>query len=464
MAGKEDETFEVKEAAEGGSLTNQYPHRYNSPDSYFLNETYCLCMVGLPATGKTFVAQRLARWLSFFHDVNVRVFNLGNQRRKMVGAKVSHDFFNLANAQNREMYLNIRTETLKEIKTYLSAADKSRPRIAIYDACSHTKETRKWILDTLDSGPRVIFIECIVNDKTVLKGHLGEVHSKMPDYKGVDSKQLEQDYKKRIAHFRKRYEPMDNPNLSWIKLVDNAEQLCLNRIRGFFPGQIFNFLVNLHTIPRPIYLSRHGQSEYNSLGKIGGDSGLTHEGVCYARKLAEFMKTNVLVQNKTNTDVEEEGGSGMQNAMRARLYTSTLQRTRQTVQFIDHRVQSDGWVTLRHRQWRALDEIFAGVFDGMTYEEIKNKAPEAAASRKKNKLTYRYPRGESYLDLIKRVEQVMLHMQRHKDPVVIVAHQAVLRVVYTYFMGLDREKATNVPIPLNTVIKLTPYAYHTKEV
>mmetsp|Transcript_16798 Transcript_16798/g.31839 ORF Transcript_16798/g.31839 Transcript_16798/m.31839 type:complete len:149 (+) Transcript_16798:1083-1529(+) len=94
---------------------------------------------------------------------------------------------------------------------------------------------------------------------------------------------------------------------------------------------------------------------------------------------------------------------------------------------------------MRKRQWRALDELFAGVFDGMTYKEISEKCPEAYAMRKKNKLSYRYPRGESYLDVIKRVEQVMLHMQRHKDPVVIVAHQAILRVIYTYFMGKPRE-------------------------
>mmetsp|Transcript_16799 Transcript_16799/g.31844 ORF Transcript_16799/g.31844 Transcript_16799/m.31844 type:complete len:138 (+) Transcript_16799:1083-1496(+) len=118
---------------------------------------------------------------------------------------------------------------------------------------------------------------------------------------------------------------------------------------------------------------------------------------------------------------------------------------------------------MRKRQWRALDELFAGVFDGMTYKEISEKCPEAYAMRKKNKLSYRYPRGESYLDVIKRVEQVMLHMQRHKDPVVIVAHQAILRVIYTYFMGKPREDATKTAIPLNTVIKLTPYAYNTKE-
>ena len=33
----------------------------------------------------------------------------------------------------------------------------------------------------------------------------------------------------------------------------------------------------------------------------------------------------------------------------------------------------------------------------MTYEEIEEKAPEEFAARKINKLTYRYPRGESYV-------------------------------------------------------------------
>jgi len=37
-----------------------------------------------------------------------------------------------------------------------------------------------------------------------------------------------------------------------------------------------------------------------------------------------------------------------------------------------------------------LDEIYAGVFDGMTYEEIKRQAPDEFAERAHNKLGYRY--------------------------------------------------------------------------
>ena len=40
-------------------------------------------------------------------------------------------------------------------------------------------------------------------------------------------------------------------------------------------GRIVQFLSNLHATHQTIYLSRHGQSEYNFQGKIGGDSGLS---------------------------------------------------------------------------------------------------------------------------------------------------------------------------------------------
>lgn len=39
-----------------------------------------------------------------------------------------------------------------------------------------------------------------------------------------------------------------------------------------------------------------------------------------------------------------------------------------------------------------------------------------------NKLTYRYPRGESYLDLISRIEPILYEIERSKEPVVVIAH------------------------------------------
>ena len=39
--------------------------------------------------------------------------------------------------------------------------------------------------------------------------------------------------------------------------------------------------------------------------------------------------------------------------------------------------------------------------DGMTYEEIAENFPTEFAERDQDKLRYRYPKGESYLDVCK---------------------------------------------------------------
>jgi len=43
---------------------------------------------------------------------------------------------------------------------------------------------------------------------------------------------------------------------------------------------------------------------------------------------------------------------------------------------------------------RNLDELYAGVCDGMTYSEIEQIFPEEFERRQQDKLAYRYPRGE----------------------------------------------------------------------
>ena len=59
-------------------------------------------------------------------------------------------------------------------------------------------------------------------------------------------------------------------------------------------GTVLQFMLSLHNTSRPIYLSRHGQSQYNVLGKVGGDSDLSPAGEEYALKLAEFAETDIL--------------------------------------------------------------------------------------------------------------------------------------------------------------------------
>lgn len=182
---------------------------------------------------------------------------------------------------------------------------------------------------------------------------------------------------------------------------------------------------------RRIWLTRHGESLFNSQGsKIGGDSGLSERGERYARCLPEALISRL--PQDLNVSVA--------------VWTSTLKRTIQTARNLP-------FPKLR---WKALDEINAGSCDGMTYAEIAKRMPAEFEARKKDKLRYRYPAGESYLDVIQRVEPVVIEMEREKECLVVVAHQAVLRAVYGYLMGVPPEDIPGLHMPLHTLIELTP--------
>ena len=135
----------------------------------------------------------------------------------------------------------------------------------------------------------------------------------------------------------------------------------MNNIRGFLPSRISQFLMNLHVDRRSFYFSRHGQSEYNRLGKIGGDSDLTEHGEAYATKLGEWVGANVMC-----------GADG--KPVPSRLWTSSLLRTRRTARHIPHPTvpytTSEGvameWVQMRPKAFRNLDELYAGSCDGMS--------------------------------------------------------------------------------------------------
>ena len=73
-------------------------------------------------------------------------------------------------------------------------------------------------------------------------------------------------------------------------------------------------------------------------------------------------------------------------------------------------------------------------------------------------LHYRYPGvgGESYLDVIERVRPIIIELERQRHSIVIVAHLAVLRCIYAYFMGEELNNIPHIDIPMNTIYELTP--------
>ena len=416
-----------------------------------------LVMVGLPARGKTYIARRVARYLHFFHGAPTKVFNVGNYRREISGAKVGSSFFSNKNAKSLAERQKAAEYAMRDLKQWLQEKN-DKGRVGIFDATNTTKERREWIIQELagimESKSHIIFVESICNNEDIINENIRAVKLNMPDYKGENPEKAVEDFKKRIENYESIYQPISDEELSWVRLVDAGRQVTMNNIKGFLAGRVVQFLINLHFHPRPIYLSRHGQSEYNKLQKVGGDSGLSPAGEEYALALAKYVDEHILVDKIDGIDG---------NPMHARLFTSSLRRTKLTARHIKHDTLDDGWIVMRPKVLRNLDEIYAGVFDGYTYKEIQTVAPEEFEARSRNKLTYRYPRGESYLDVIDRLAPVIQEIERTKDPILIVGHQGILRIIYSYFMDYPREKAPFEKIPLNTIIKLIPDTYDCKE-
>lgn len=432
-----------------------------------IGEKHVLVMVGLPARGKTHMAKRLSQYLRFFHGARTQVFNVGSYRRRMMTKKADAQFFDQHDAQSEALRKSFARAALKDMIDFLFQEDNvsyleqrgfDSGRVAIYDATNTTMQRREWLREQLDALPlKLLFIESVCTDEEIIERNIWQAKVNNADYQtDVDKKRAYDDFRARIQKYEEVYQPMEEEHLSFIKLINSGRRVEINNIHGYLLGRIVQFLSNVHATHQTIYLSRHGQSEYNFLGKIGGDSGLSLMGEKYAKRLGEYC----------DNDLSKDQETGEPRP--CRLWTSSLQRTILTARHIKHpkiKLDLNGreWTQFSPRVLRNMDEIYAGVCDGMTYEEIEANYPEEFALRRENKLGYRYPRGESYLDVISRLDPLIQELESYQEPVLIVGHQGVLRLIYAYFTGMDRTDACTASIPLNTVIKLTPLTHTCEE-
>ncbi|KAI3635498.1 hypothetical protein MIR68_006136 [Amoeboaphelidium protococcarum] len=468
-----------------------------------LPPTHIACvMVGLPARGKTSIGRKLSRYL-YWLGVSTKVFNVGQYRRKVAGAQQPHHFFDTHNeeanilrqkAADQALYdmiswfKKIPSDDLEEDSTHCQASnisddiaafisqingnvsfdpakkdqdgvtyvhyptlessashnEGSHPKdvkVAIYDATNSTIERRKWLAEQCQrENIQVMFIESICTDNELIMSNIKEVKLTSPDYLNSDPEKAAEDFIERIKHYEEVYETVNKDDKeshqAYLKLINVGTQVIINRIHGYLQSRIVYYLMNLHIHPRSIFLCRHGESMYNVIGRIGGDSDLSPRGREFAKSLPQLIEENVPADVRSKLTV----------------WTSTAKRTIQTAEYLPY----------PKLQWKALEEIDAGVCDGLTYEEIEERYPEDFAERDNDKYHYRYRGGESYRDLVLRLEPIIIELERREN-IFIIGHQAVLRAIYAYFVGLPQHMLPYVKVPLHTVVKLCPKAYGTEE-
>ena len=313
----------------------------------------CVVMVGLPARGKSYIAQkgmclasqkgqrmkkkllltggpmtwgspsaqRYLQWLS----IPANTFNVGNYRRKDA-AQPTADFFDTNNAEGERKRRAAAEAAVADMLKWFEAGGV----VGILDATNSTKERRKWVLDTCARhGVEVLFVESKCDNEDLIMANIRDVKTTSPDYKGQDPEAAAQDFRNRIRMYEKIYksidEDADEEHLTFLKILDVGSQVIINRIQDYLQSRIVYYLMNLHIRPRSVWLSRvsplapaslppfptgsvlvvtngnvfffprekHGESMYNLDGRIGGDTTLSPRGEQYAKKLPELVRRSV---------------------------------------------------------------------------------------------------------------------------------------------------------------------------
>jgi len=401
------------------------------------------------------------------------------------------NFFDPQNKKAAQIREQVARETLDELLDYILYENGS---VGILDATNSTLERRRMIMNRIRerAGPQlnVLFLESSCLDQELLEANM-RLKLNGPDYKEMDPVIALEDFKKRVREYEKAYvalgEYEERNHMPYIQMIDVGRKVISHQIKGFLMAQANYYLLNFNLAPRQIWITRHGLSLDNVSGKIGGDSDLAPEGHLYAKSLAKFMefKRNEWdlkqLENLRNTHFppqpgdstppnpwyhpqspsSEEAGSVMDEANELGyepkpfcVWTSMLKRSIQTAQYFNEEIYDT-------KQMRMLDELNAGIMEGLTYNCISTQHPDQYRERKVDKLHYRYPGpgGEGYLDVINRLRPVIVELERMEDHVLLIGHRSVARILLAYFRGLKREEVADLDVPIGMLYCLEPKPY-----
>mmetsp|Transcript_49113 Transcript_49113/g.116940 ORF Transcript_49113/g.116940 Transcript_49113/m.116940 type:complete len:553 (-) Transcript_49113:55-1713(-) len=425
-----------------------------------------VCMVGLPARGKSYICKMITRYLTWT-GFPVRSFNAGNLRRKDGLASVDASWFSNDEAKVH-MREQLATRCMMEALQWLKSQDDVS--VAIFDATNSTKKRRRMIWEACNEteGITPLFLESICDDADILERNYWLKLSN-DDYKGMDKDKAFADFKLRVQQYESRYETIEDEecdgSIRYIKIFNIGQKVVSKHAEGYAASNIGFYLSNVHTTPRRIWLARHAETEDQLAGILGSTSGrLTSKGLQFCRSLA-------LNIHQTRTDMldrqENEGAQILVLMGTANVHKSTVDNfcTAPSGETLTPRTREavDAARTYPVMSTSLLNELDGGDCNGMSYSELQRLYPMVWQAREADKLNYRYPGagGESYMDVIKRLEPVIVELERHHSSILVISHLAVQRCIYAYFTGTKIDDIPYLDMKMHTVYELNPGPFGT---
>jgi len=373
-------------------------------------------MVGLPARGKSTIANRLKENLTKY-GIKTSIFNNGDLRRRLTGLESSKPaFYDPDNQQGAELREKIAITNVGRAVDYLGRTG----YVAILDATNVSLRRREKITSCITEHP-ILFIECINGDEKILKAGIQRKVAS-PEFSHLAKEEAIKSFRQRIEYYQILYTPLLSER-NYVKLDSLNNKILAEEITDKIPywDRIRDFLVT-DTV-KNLFLVRHGETHFNLENRIGGDSNLTENGIAQARGLAAYFQRKKIPV----------------------IFTSEKRRTVQTAVPIKALQERCAIIPLKD-----FNEIDSGICECMTYEEIRNQMPHVSLARKKDKYNYIYPDGEGYVSMKYRVDMGIkkaLYLSRDSHSIIIVGHRAVNRMILSHFLYRREEDVPYIYVP-----------------
>ena len=186
----------------------------------------------------------------------------------------------------------------------------------------------------------------------------------------------------------------------------------------------------------PVYVLRHGETEWNREGRIQGacDSALTERGRAQAAAMGRALAAELALDPAST------------NFLR-----SPLGRTRETSLIVG---RSLGLDPLCWQDDLRLAEFCYGDWEGLTWPEIEAVQPHAYAAWRADPEAFAAPAGESHLDLHRRSASALYDIARSATRTVIVGHGVSGAVLRSIYLGLDARAGLALEKPQDAFFRL----------
>ena len=159
-----------------------------------------------------------------------------------------------------------------------------------------------------------------------------------------------------------------------------------------------------------LILVRHALTVDNQKSRLSGhiDSSISEEGKEQIDKITNYLK---------DFDIDK-------------IYTTTSSRTKDTVK----KLSELKFIEIIEKE--SLKEISFGDFEGLTFDEIKDKYPKEFQDMIENGYEYKYPNGESLIDSYNRVCIELDNIISNNDRTILIcSHGGTIRNIITYLIS-----------------------------